>query len=85
MIDTKTYSQRKVEGFLGFKLGIQNSIAGLIENGKSVDTSIRQGGKEGAINTAFAAWDAYNTLMGIAAGGGLFQGGVWHCKLSRKQ
>ncbi len=75
--DTKTHSQRKLEGFLGFKLGIQNSIAGLIESGKSVDKSIRQGGKEGAINTAFAAWDAYNTLMGIAAGGGLFQGGVW--------
>ncbi|WPX97402.1 hemagglutinin repeat-containing protein [Candidatus Bandiella euplotis] len=75
--DTKTHSQRKVEGFLGLKLGIQNSIAGLIESGKSVDKSIRQGGKEGAINTAFAAWDAYNTLMGIAAGGGLFQGGVW--------
>ena len=75
--DTKTHSQRKVEGFLGLKLGIQNSIAGLIESGKSVDKGLRQGGKEGAINTAFAAWDAYNTLMGLAAGGGLFQGGVW--------
>ena len=75
--DTKTHSQRKVEGFLGLKLGIQNSIAGLIESGKSIDKGLRQGGKEGAINTAFAAWDAYNTLMGLAAGGGLFQGGVW--------
>ncbi|WHA04523.1 hypothetical protein N3Z17_04705 [Candidatus Bandiella numerosa] len=75
--DTKTHSQRKVEGFLGLKLGIQNSIAGLIESGKSIDKGLRQGGKEGVINTAFAAWDAYNTLMGLAAGGGLFQGGVW--------
>jgi hypothetical protein len=75
--DTKTHSQRKIEGFLGLKLGIQNSIAGLIESGKSIDKGLRQGGKEGAINTAFAAWDAYNTLMGLAAGGGLFQGGVW--------
>ncbi|MBY0580077.1 MAG: hemagglutinin repeat-containing protein [Rickettsiales bacterium] len=75
--DTKTHSQRKIEGFLGLKLGIQNSIAALIESGKSIDKGLRQGGEEGAINTAFAAWDAYNTLMGLAAGGGLFQGGVW--------
>ena len=50
----------------------------MIDSGKRLDQSVRKGkGTVGAINTAFAAYEAYSNVVDILSSGSLLSGGVW--------
>ena len=73
-----SHSERNIKIEAGFKIGAQSSLGGMIDSGKRLDQSVRKGkGTVGAINTAFAAYEAYSNVVDILSGGGIFSGGAW--------
>lgn len=74
--ETDNGYEKSISLSLMAKMGVRSNYGGAVDGANRVSSGVKQGGGDGAINTAFGLLNLYNGVQNVAKNG-LFTAGAW--------